>query len=132
MVWIRVEKNRIEREKKEKNPQSQTLAKIRHPRTYLGLPMLDPTSSESGKGTRGSLAPTLGLTGLGSRLRVSQCDCSTTARLPSGERRPPTSRRATTPLLRPAASLARVEIEAGKQMTLGFCGEPATRCFLCA
>jgi hypothetical protein len=50
MVWIRVEKNRIEREKKEKNHQSQTLAKMRHPGTYLSLSMSDPTSSESGKG----------------------------------------------------------------------------------
>jgi hypothetical protein len=48
MVQIRVEKNRIEREKKEKNPQSQTLAKMRHLGTYLGLPMPDPTSSEYG------------------------------------------------------------------------------------
>jgi hypothetical protein len=92
---------------------------MRHPGTYLGLPMPDPTSSESGKGTRGSLTPTLGLTDTGSRLRASQRDCSTMARSPSGERRLPTSRRATTPLLRPvatpAASLARSGEDGGKE-----------------
>jgi hypothetical protein len=43
---------------------------------------------------------TLGLTGLGSRLRALQHDCSTTARSPSGEHHPPMSRRAMAPLLR--------------------------------
>jgi hypothetical protein len=113
---------------------------MRHPETYLGLPMPDPTSSESGKGTWGSPAPTLGLIGSGSRLRASQHDCSTTTRSLSGERRPPASRHATAPLLRSIAtptaslarSLARVETEAGKQMTLGFCGEPAAQHFWCA
>jgi hypothetical protein len=90
--------------------------------------MPDPTSSESEKGTRGSPAPTLGLTGSGSRLRASQRDCSTTARSPSGERRPPASKRATVPLLRSAASLfrsvARVEMEAGMETNeLGFAGK---------
>jgi hypothetical protein len=102
-----------------------------HPGTYLGLPMPDSTLSESGKGTRGSPAPTLGLTGSGSRLRASQRDCSTMARSPSGERRPPVSRRATVPLHRqvatPAASLARsvarVEMEAEMETNeLGFAG----------
>jgi hypothetical protein len=83
--------------------------------------MPDPTSSESGKGTRGLPAPTLGLTGSGSRIRASQRDCS-------GERRPPASRRATVPLLRLvamlAASLARVEMEAGEETNeLGFAGK---------
>jgi hypothetical protein len=55
--------------------------------------------------------PTLGLIGSGSRLRASQRDCSMMARSPLGERRPPMSRRMTTPLLRSvgasATSLAR-------------------------
>jgi hypothetical protein len=104
------------------------------PGTYLGLPIPDLTSSESGKGTRGSPAPTLGLTGSGSRIRASQRDCSTTARSPSGERRPPASRRAMAPLLRPvatpAASLARVKTEVGKETNeLGFAGKSAARRF---
>jgi hypothetical protein len=89
---------------------------MRHPETYLGLPMPDPISSESGKGTRGSPAPTLGFTGSGSRIRVSQRDCSTTACSPSGER-------ATAPL-------ARVETEAGKETNEArACEEPAARPF---
>jgi hypothetical protein len=68
--------------------------------------MPDPTSSESEKGTQGSPAATIGLTGSGSRIRTSQCDCSTMARSPSGERRPSVSRRVMAPLLRPVASLA--------------------------
>jgi hypothetical protein len=107
---------------------------MRHPGTYLGLPMPDPTSSESGKGTRGSPAPTLGLTGSGSRLRALQCDCSTMVCSPSGEHHPLVSRRVTAPLLRsvatPVASLARVETEAGKEMNEArVCGEPAARRF---
>jgi hypothetical protein len=50
------------------------------------LPSPDPTSSESRKGTQGSSAPTLGLTGSGSRFRASQCNCSTMVLSPSGER----------------------------------------------
>jgi hypothetical protein len=57
--------------------------------------------------------PTLGLTGSGSRIRVSQRDCSTTTHSPSGERHPPASRRANVGRL--ARSLARVEMEAGKE-----------------
>jgi hypothetical protein len=106
MVRIRVE----EPDQKRKGKES-PIAKMRHPGTYLGLLMPDLTSSVSGKGTRSSPAPTLGLTGSGSRLRASQRDCLTTARSPSGERRPSVSRRATAPLLQPvaapAASLAR-------------------------
>jgi hypothetical protein len=105
MVRIKVEKNRIEREKEKESP-IPNHSKVQHRGTYLGLPMPDLTSSESGKGTRGSSAPTLGLTGLGSRLRASQRDCSTTAPSPSGERRPPTSRRTTAPLLQPVAAPA--------------------------
>jgi hypothetical protein len=101
---------------------------MRHPGTYLGLPMSDLTSSESVKGTRGSPAPTLGLTGSSSQIRASQHDCSTMAHSPSGERRQPMSRHATTPLLRPVttpvASLAQVETEAGKETNeLGFAGK---------
>jgi hypothetical protein len=108
---------------------------MRHPRSYLGLPMPDPTSSEFGKETRGSPVPTLGLTGSSSRIRASQRDYSTTVGSPSGERRPPVSRRATAPLLwpvaTPATSLARVETEAEEEMKLGFSGErPAPR-FCC-
>jgi hypothetical protein len=133
MVRIWVEKNRIERGKG-KYPQSQTLAKMRHLRTYLGLPMPDPTSSEFEKGTWGSPAPTLGLTGSGSRIRASQHDCLMMARSPSGKLRPPTSRCATALLLRPVAtsvaSLARVETEAGKETNeLGFAGKSAARWF---
>jgi hypothetical protein len=91
---------------------------MRHPGTYLGLPMPDPTSSEFGKGTRGSPAPTLGLTGSGSRLRASQRDCSTTVHSPSSERHPPVSRRATAPLLwsvaTPVASLGRSGGDGGR------------------
>jgi hypothetical protein len=92
---------------------------MRHPGTYLGLAMPDPTLSEFRKGTRGSPTPTLELIGSGSRLRASQRDCSTMARSPSGERRPLMSRRATTPLLRPvatpAASLARSGGDSGRE-----------------
>jgi hypothetical protein len=95
------------KEKKEKNPQSQTLAKMRHPGTYLGLSMLDLTSSEFGKGTRGSPAPTLGLIGSGSRLRASQRDCLTMVRSP-------VSRRATAPLLRPVATSAASLVRSGE------------------
>jgi hypothetical protein len=111
---------------------------MRHPGTNLGLLMPDLTTSESGKGTRGSPAPTLGLTGSGSRIRASQRDCSTMACSPSGERRPPVSRHATAPLLRPVAtpaaslthSLARVETEAGEETNeLGFAGKLAARRF---
>jgi hypothetical protein len=84
---------------------------------------------ESGKGTRGSPASTLGLTGSGSRIRVSQCGCSTTARSPLSECRPSASRRATAPLLRsaatPAALLARSGGDGGgeeNRMVLGFAG----------
>jgi hypothetical protein len=101
--------------------------------------MPNPTSSESGKGTRGAPAPTLGLTGSGSRIRASQHDCSTVARSPSGERHPPAGRRATAPLPRPVAppadslvgSLARVETEAGKETNeLGFVGKSVAQRFL--
>jgi hypothetical protein len=111
---------------------------MRHPETNLGLPMPDLTTSESGKGTRGSPAPTLGLTGSGSRIRASQRDCLTMARSPLGERRPPVSRHATAPLLRPVAtpatslahSLARVEMEAEEETNeLGFAGKLAARRF---
>jgi hypothetical protein len=72
--------------------------------------------------------PTLGLIGSGSRIRASQHDCSTTARSPLGERRPPVSRRATASLLQPVAtlvaSLARVETEAREETNeLGFAGK---------
>jgi hypothetical protein len=127
MVRVWVEKNQIKREKG-KNPQFQTLAKMRHPGTYLGLPMPDPTLSEPGKGTWGLPVPTLGLIGSGSRIRASQCDCSTMVRSPLGERRLSASRRVTAPLLRlvatPAASLAWVESEAGEETNeLGFAGK---------
>jgi hypothetical protein len=75
MVQIWVEKNRIEREKGKESPIPNP-SKNAAPETYLGMPMPDPTSLESEKGTRGSLAPTLGLTGSGSRIRASQCDSS--------------------------------------------------------
>jgi hypothetical protein len=89
----------------------------------------DLTSSESEKGARGSPASTLGLNGSGSRIRVSQRGCSTTARSPSGERRPSVSRRVTAPLLRPVAtptaSLTRSGGDGGgeeNRMALGFAG----------
>jgi hypothetical protein len=73
--------------------------------------MSDPTSSKSGKGTRGLPAPTLGLTDSGSQIRAAQRDCSTTAPL-------------LRPVATPAASLARVETEAGKETNeLGFAGK---------
>jgi hypothetical protein len=97
------------------------------PETYLGLPSPDPTSSESGKGIRGLPTPTLGLISSGSRLRVSQRDCSMTARSPSGERHPSVSRRAMAPLLRsvsarPPRSLARSGGDRGgeEENELGF------------
>jgi hypothetical protein len=95
-----------------------------------------PSTSEFGKGTRGLPASTLGLTGSGSQLRASQCNCSTMALSPSGERRPLASRRATMPLLQPvaalAASLARSAGDRGRgKETNGarVCGEPAARRF---
>jgi hypothetical protein len=108
---------------------------MRHPRTYLGLPMPDPTSSESEKGTRGSPAPTLRLTGSGSRLRASQRDCLTTVRSPSGSiarRRADAQRRHSSGRspCRPSRSLARVETEARMETNeLGFAGETVTRWF---
>jgi hypothetical protein len=119
----------LNQKRKGKESTIQTLAKMRHPGTYLGLPMPDPTSSEFGKGTRGSSAPTLGLTDSGSRLRASQRDCSTTVHSPSSERHPPVSRRAMAPLLwlvaTPVASLGRSSGDGGRdgENELGFAGK---------
>jgi hypothetical protein len=83
---------------------------------------------------RCSPASTLGLIDSGSRLRASPRVRSMTTRSPSGERRPPTSKCTTVPLLRsvgmPATSHSRSLIftsggEWGeeKRMALGFAGE---------
>jgi hypothetical protein len=84
---------------------------------------------------------TLGLTGSSPRVRASQRGCSTTARSPSGERRPSASRRVMAPLLRPVAtsatSLALLARSLGWRRRRGrtqndarVCGEPAARWFL--
>jgi hypothetical protein len=83
---------------------------------------------------RCSPASTLGLIDSGSRLRASPRVRSMTTRSPSGERRPPTSKCTTVPLLRsvgmPATSHSRSliftsggEREEEKRMVLGFVGE---------
>jgi hypothetical protein len=134
MVRIWVEKNRIEKEKGKESPIPNP-SKNAAPGTYLGMSMPDLTSLESEKRTWGSPAPTLGLTGSGSRIRASQCDCTMTARSPSGSvarwradawRRLSSGR---SPHRSPC-SLARVETEAAEKTNeLGFCGETTARWF---